>query len=129
MTVFHILIDNNAVVENVLQQFLHQRSIIADLCQTVTYSSCFKVIGKYACPYRVAHCLVVVETVKLCLLLAIGCWVDILKHCLVGWDEEAVVGIEGVEIYGVLVLINSPVDELHRLVDYGWVLNADECRW
>ena len=63
MSVLHVLVYHDAVVEHILQQFLHQVVVVAHFRNAITYGLCLKVVGINACPYRVVHSLIVVETV------------------------------------------------------------------
>ena len=71
---------------------------------------------------------IIVETHQLRLSLAIRTGINILQQGFIGRDEEAIVGIERVQIDVVLQLLNTPVHDTHGLINQCGERHTHVCR-
>ena len=118
LTVLHIS-DHDMGVEDVLQAVAHNGRI-GDATDAVANLARCLVVVPDARPHTFLFIYfrgVVVEAQQLARTLAVAAGIEIRQQGVVRRDEEAIVGIERVQVDVVLKLLDAPVHDAHRLVD------------
>ena len=104
------------------------------LANRIKLYSCLNVIIKnestYFLRFRLSA-LIVMELKNLCLVFTKRTWIHVSQQTMICRDKEAINRILRIQIHIIIILVDSPIDDIHRFIDqcrerYGYISHRTE---